>query len=166
MLDYHRFKTICDLFMRGKTEEARLALKELQRRYVALCDENTTLGMQIREYEDALCLARNLVREHGFYWLITGGIRQGPFCPACYGRDGLLMRLSGGPGDRYCVVCREQFGEEPEQCVWVVAAAQDFEEAAPIPATTAPPRKATVIPFDAAFRHAKQLAGKYSAHEA
>ena len=150
MLDYHRFKAVSDLFMRGRNEEARLELAELQRRYVALCDENTTLKMQVQEYEDVLYLARNLVLERGFYWLITGSVRQGPFCPSCYNRDGLLMRLSGDPGERFCAFCREHFTEEPEQRVRVAAAAQDFLEAAFIPAMNtmdAAPRKAKVIPF-------------------
>ncbi len=147
MLDYYRFKTVSDLFMRGKHEEARLELAELQRRYVALCDENTTLKMQVQEYEDVLYLARNLVREQGFYWLITGSIRQGPFCPSCYDRDGLLMRLSGDPGERFCATCREQFAESAAQRVRVAAAAQDFLEAAFIPAMESSPKKAKVIPF-------------------
>lgn len=148
MLDYHRFKAVSDLFMCGKTEEARLEIAKLQRRYVALCDENTTLCMQVREYEDALYLARNLVRERGLYWLITGNIRQGPFCPICYNRDGLLMRLSGEPGGRVCAVCRDLFIEETEQRIWVAAAAQDFlKEAAPLPTRKVLSGKAKVIPF-------------------
>lgn len=147
MIDYYRFKTVGDLFARGKKEEARLELAELQRRYVALCDETTTLKMQIQEYEDILYLSRNLVLERGFYWLITGAVRQGPFCPSCYDRDGLLMRLSGDRGERFCAACREYFTEEQEERVRVAAAARDFLEASFIPAMKAPPRKAKVIPF-------------------
>lgn len=111
MLDYYRFKTVSDLFMQGKTEEARLELAELQRRYVALSDENTTFKMQVQEYEDILYLARNLILDGKYYWLITGSIKQGPFCPKCYDRDGLLMRLSGDPDERFCATCRESFAE-------------------------------------------------------
>ena len=148
MLDYYRFKTVSDLFMQGKTEEARLELAELQRRYVALCDENTTFKMQVQEYEDVLYLARNLVLDGQFYWLITGNIRQGPFCPYCYNRDGLLMRLSGDPGTRYCTACRESFVDLPRQAVKAAVVAQDFcDDGGFVPALEPSPRKAKVIPF-------------------
>ena len=148
MLDYYRFKTVCDLFMQGKTEEARLELAELQRRYVALCDENTTFKMQVQEYEDVLYLARNLVLDGQFYWLITGNVRQGPFCSHCYNRDGLLMRLSGEPGLRYCAMCRESFTDLPMQEEKAAVVAQDFSDGGSfVPALEQSPRKAKVIPF-------------------
>ena len=148
MLEYHRFKTVSDLFIKGRSEEARLELAELQRRYVALCDENTTFKMQLQEYEDILYLARHLIREGDFYWLTTGSIKQGPFCPTCYDRDGLLMRLSGENGNRFCTFCRESF----------VAPAPLLDMAAPhdslvhtevrLPVREKPLlRKAKVIPF-------------------
>jgi hypothetical protein len=109
MLEYYRFKVIHDLFLKGKVEEARQELAAMQRRYVILCDENTTFKMQIQEFEDILYLARNLTFDGEFYWLETGSIKQGPFCPNCYDRDGLLMRLSGERHDRFCTACRETY---------------------------------------------------------
>ena len=148
MLDYYRFKSVSDLFMQGKVEEARLELAELQRRYVALCDENTTFKMQVQEYEDVLYLARNLVLDGGFYWLITGSIKQGPFCPNCYNRDGLLMRLSGDPGERYCSTCRENYADEKPQLEKVAMASHDGVDAVGyFPLLEKSPRKAKVIPF-------------------
>ena len=145
MLDYYRFKTVSDLFLQGKTEEARLELAELQRRYVALSDENTTFKMQVQEYEDILYLARNLILDGKFYWLITGSIKQGPFCPRCYDRDGLLMRLSGDPGDRFCTGCRESFVEPDHIQEFAAAMPQDHSEI-PFPAQGIQ-RQAKVIPF-------------------
>ena len=148
MLDYYRFKTVSDLFMQGKIEEARLELAELQRRYVALCDENTTFKMQVQEYEDVLYLARNLVLDGQFYWLITGNIKQGPFCPHCYNRDGLLMRLSGDPGQRHCTACRESFTTAPSPLEKAAVVAQDFSDDGSFVLTLEQlPRKAKVIPF-------------------
>ena len=148
MLDYHRFKTVSDLFMKGKTEEARLELTELQRRYIALCDENTTFKMQVQEYEDILYLARNLVLDNSFYWLITGSVKQGPFCPDCYDRDGLLMRLAG-ESDRYCPSCRKGFAAPPPSAGLAAAIAfdllRDERTCASIPPK--PQRKTKVIPF-------------------
>jgi hypothetical protein len=148
MLDYYRFKTVSDLFIQGKTEEARLELAELQRRYVALCDENITFKMQVQEYEDILYLARNLILEGQFYWLVTGNVKQGPFCPHCYNRDGLLMRLSGDPGERHCTKCRESFAAIPRQLEKAVVVAQDFShDGSFIPPLEQSPRKAKVISF-------------------
>lgn len=148
MLEYYRFKVVSDLFMQGKTEEARLELTELQRRYVALCDENTTCKMQIQEYEDVMYLARNLILDGQFYWLITGNIKQGPFCPQCYTRDGLLMRLSGDPGERFCTLCRENYSSEPAPLSKAAVALPDFEGGGGFPRLLEQSRrKAKVIPF-------------------
>ncbi|MDR0339399.1 MAG: hypothetical protein LBH65_03880 [Desulfovibrio sp.] len=144
MLEYHRFKAVSDLYRQGKDEEARLELAELQRRYVSLCDENTTLRMQAQEYEDILYLARNLVFDGEFYWLTTGGIRQGPFCPNCYNRDGLLMRLFGEAGKRCCGVCHESY---PGLSRREEMAARGFDESQFAHAFDREPRRAKVIPF-------------------
>lgn len=149
MLDYYRFTTVSNLVKQGKCEEARLELAGLQRRYVALCDENTTFKMQIQEYEDILYLARNLIREGDFYWLTTGSIRQGPFCPRCYEREGVLMRLSGIPGERFCACCREMFPlpvpptekTEPGGMGCTING-EEF-----VPQVEKTPRKAKIIPF-------------------
>ena len=148
MLEYHRFKTVSDLFVKGRSEEARLELAELQRRYVALCDENTTFKTQLQEYEDILYLTRHLIREGGFYWLITGSIKQGPFCPGCYDRDGLLMRLSGDAGSRFCVSCRESFAA-PVPMLDLAAPSDERINDKPylMLVREKPQRKAKVIPF-------------------
>lgn len=148
MLDYYRFKTVSDLFMQGKTEEARLELAELQRRYVALCDENTTFKMQVQEYEDILYLSRNLILDGKYYWLITGSIKQGPFCPHCYDKDGLLMRLAGDPGERYCTVCRNSFVDiAPVQELAMAIAQEFYNDGTGIKTRNKPPKKAKIIPF-------------------
>lgn len=146
MLEYYRFKSVHDLFIKGKVEEATQELAELQRRYVALCDVNTTFKMQLQEYEDILYLARNLSFDGEFYWLETGSIRQGPFCPTCYNRDGLLMRLSGERHERYCTTCRELF-TQPENmasAMQQVIPHGDDEYASHVPQSR---KKAKVIPF-------------------
>lgn len=108
MLEYYRFKVIRDLFLKGQVEEACIQLRELQKRYVNLCDENSAYKAQIREYEDILYLARNFVFDGVFYWLITGSIKQGPFCPNCYNRDGQLVRITDMRPKR-CAMCGEVF---------------------------------------------------------
>ncbi len=111
MLEYYRFKVVHDLFMKGQAEEARMQLAALQSRYVALCEDNATLKAQAQEYENILYLARNLVFDGSCYWLTTGSIKQGPFCPTCYNRDGLLVRLTE-TGLRRCQTCGEHL-EKP-----------------------------------------------------
>lgn len=113
MLDYYRFKEIHDLFMKGKTEEARHVLMEMQSRYVSLCDENTMLKMQVQEFEDILYLSRNLVFDGFCYWLITGNIKQGPFCQSCYNRDGVLVRLAAHEGMWQCATCGTVHDRDP-----------------------------------------------------
>lgn len=147
MLDYYRFKTVNDLFMQGRHEEARLELAALQRRYVALCDENTSLKMQAQEFEDILYLARNLIFDGEFYWLTTGSIRQGPFCPDCYNHDGLIVRLMGEPGERLCTTCRRVYTSEDRREEQLAALAAQGAEAAFAPAASSGRRRARVIPF-------------------
>lgn len=108
MLEYYRFKVIHNLFLKGKTEEACIQLRELQKRYVDLCEENAVLKSNAREYEDILFLARNFIFDGTFYWLITGSIKQGPFCPNCYTRDGQLVRITEMT-PRRCSTCGELF---------------------------------------------------------
>ena len=109
MLEYFRFKEIHDLYTSGQIEDARHQLSELQARYVNLCDENAVLRTQIQGYEDILYLSRSLIFDGIFFWLITGSIKQGPFCPVCYNRDGLLLRLTDDGASRHCLTCGSQF---------------------------------------------------------
>lgn len=105
MLDYYHFKDIDDLFAKGMRDEARHLLMEMQAKYIAVCEENATLHMQLHEFEDILYLSRNLVFDGTCFWLITGGIKQGPFCQTCYNRDGALVRLDYESDEWKCVSC-------------------------------------------------------------
>lgn len=109
MLEYFRSKEIHDLYSRGQVEDARHQLSELQAQYVNLCDENAMLRTQIQGYEDILYLSRSLIFDGIFFWLITGCIKQGPFCPVCYNRDGLLLRLTDDGTSRHCLTCGSRF---------------------------------------------------------
>lgn len=134
MLDYYRFKEIQDLFMKGNVEEARHMLVDMQSRYVALCDENTLLKMQVQEFEDILYLSRNLVFDGFCYWLITGGIKQGPFCQCCYNRDGVLSRMATRGAAWLCASCGAEHAREPRYAM----PAPGFDpDAMPAPGRTA-----------------------------
>ncbi len=148
MLEYYRFKSVLDLFLKGREEEAKEELTALQRRYVALCDENLAFKMQVQEYEDVLYLARNMIFDGEFYWLVTGSIRQGPFCPNCWNHDGLLVRLAGEPESRLCTQCRTEFrAKEPRLPLAASASAGGFRDMEMFPPPVCEERKARVIPF-------------------
>ena len=93
MLDYYRYKDVLELFCNGQAEEAKYLLMELQARHVALTDENMNLKTQVQEYEDILFISKNLIFDGSCYWLMTSGVKQGPFCRHCYAQDGQLIRL-------------------------------------------------------------------------
>ncbi len=136
MLNYYRYKEVYELFLKGKPDEAKHLLMDLQSRYIEVCDENNVLKSQVQEFEDILYLSKNLVYDGSYYWLITGNIKQGPFCSACYNRDGILIRLHDDGETRKCYNCGTQHEREI-----VVAAAQGVEKSA------APQRLAKVIPL-------------------
>ncbi len=154
MLEYYRFKEISDLFAQGRLEEAKLRLMELQGRYINLCDENTMLRAQVQGFEDILYLSRNLIFDGSFYWLITGTIKQGPFCPVCYNRDGLLLRLADDGVTRRCGMCSSRYERSMARLTRAVSGDENgsrprpgMEAEAAQVAPVAPRRKATVIPF-------------------
>ncbi|SBV90847.1 hypothetical protein KL86DPRO_10098 [uncultured delta proteobacterium] len=161
MLEYFRFKEIHDLYTSGQTEDARHQLSELQARYVNLCDENAVLRKQIQGYEDILYLSRSLIFDGIFFWLVTGSIKQGPFCPVCYNRDGLLLRLTDDGASRHCLTCGSRFkrtqtpAEKPLPRQAVSGMAQGEALVQPIPSIVEGgglhehKRRATVIPFAA-----------------
>ena len=105
MLHYYRFKDALSLFSAGKLEEGRRILRELLSEYISMADELNALRAQVQEYEDILYLARNLIFDGSYYWLLTGSLRQGPFCPHCYAKNGLLVRLLGEDGVFRCPNC-------------------------------------------------------------
>lgn len=159
MLEYFRFKEIHDLYACGQGEEARRQLSELQARYVNICDENAMLRTQIQGYEDILYLSRSLIFDGIFFWLITGSIKQGPFCPVCYNRDGLLLRLTDDGASRHCLTCGSRFNRatapvdrpHPRQAVSGMAQGEPVMQKA-VPhnegiAALEHKRRAVVIPF-------------------
>lgn len=109
MLDYYLFKQVHDLYEQGRTENARLILKELQEKYIEAWDENALLKTQLQEYEDVLYLAKNLEYDGYSYWLKTGAIKQGPFCQQCFDKDGLLIRLHEHKDSWKCLTCGAEY---------------------------------------------------------
>lgn len=133
MLDYYHFKEINELYLKGRHEEACHLLMEMQSRYISECDENMMLRTQVQEMEDILFLAKNLIFDGFCYWLITGSIRQGPFCQHCYNREGALIRLETRQEEWNCPIC----GAEHDRLIKPAT-----------PTIRAAPRTAKIIPFN------------------
>ena len=153
MLEYYRFTEIHALILQGRVEEARLQLAALQGRYVELCDENAVLRTQVQGFEDILFLSRNLIFDGIFFWLVTGSIKQGPFCPSCYNREGLLLRLTDTELSRHCLTCGSRFDRASRLAGRTTAQGADArrhgeEELCAVNGTIPQRgRKATIIPF-------------------
>jgi len=109
MLDYYLFKQVYDLFVENRFEEAKALLAELQGRFVEMADENEQLKSQVQEFEDILYLAKNVEFDGMSYWLKTGTVRQGPFCQACFDKDGQLNRLEEAADHLHCQTCKSVF---------------------------------------------------------
>ena len=109
MLDYYKYKEVSELFLKGKTRKARQLLQELQTEYVALCDELSTLKLQVKEFDDILHFSENLVFDGNYYWLKTGSVRHGPFCADCCKDEGVLVRLPHGNTQKICWRCGKQY---------------------------------------------------------
>ena len=105
MLHYYQFKEVSELYAQNRSEKARELLADLQARYITVCDENANLRLRIQEFENLFYLAKNMIFDGRFYWLITGSIKQGPFCPHCYDCEGALIRLHHREDDWVCSVC-------------------------------------------------------------
>ncbi|MDR0828186.1 MAG: hypothetical protein LBN33_10005, partial [Desulfovibrio sp.] len=94
-------------------------------------------------------IARNLVIDQGFYWLITGAVRQGPFCPSCYNQAGMLIRLSGDPKELFCANCRNIYPSTlREKSDRSSLAAPDCSLSLTRPEETMGPRRAKILHFN------------------
>jgi hypothetical protein len=57
-------------------------------------EEISTLRRTVRELEQVAEADKSLVLEQGMYWLPEGqGRKQGPYCPACWGKDRKLVPM-------------------------------------------------------------------------
>lgn len=112
MLDYYRYKEVLELFDKENVDRAKCVLMELQAKHIALADENNILKAQLQEYEDILYISKNLIFDGSCYWLITGSIKQGPFCEKCYSGAGILIRLIDARNGMRCPMCGESHAPE------------------------------------------------------
>ncbi len=100
------FKRALNLAKEGKYDEAEALLKSLQDEFLAICEENEALKLQLTEVADVLDLADKVQFDGQKYWLIEGDEKKGPFCQVCYDRDGLLVHLQEHENHWECQNCR------------------------------------------------------------
>lgn len=65
----------------------------MQANLVQMVDDNATLRNENRELKDALSLRQELQFERNLYWRGAGDQRTGPFCPACFNKDGKAVQM-------------------------------------------------------------------------
>lgn len=94
MIEYYRFYEVETLISQGKVQEAVEELRALQKLYLELAQENSKLKVQLHDLEEILSISRNIIFDGDAYWLISGGEKQGPFCPKCYHANGDLIRMA------------------------------------------------------------------------
>ena len=137
MIEYYRFYEVETLISQGKVQEAVEELRALQKLYLELAQENSKLKVQLHDLEEILSISRNIIFDGDAYWLISGGEKQGPFCPKCYHANGDLIRMA--------VQKKDEFTPKTK---WIcphchVAAEPDVDvETAKIPV-----QRAKIIPF-------------------
>ncbi len=137
MIEYYRFYEVETLINQGKLQEAVAELRALQKLYLELSQDNSKLKVQLHDLEEILSISQNIIFDGDAYWLISGGEKQGPFCPKCYHANGDLIRMSIQKKDEFTPqtlwIC--------PHCNFVAEPDVDLE-----PAKAAAPR-AKVIPF-------------------
>lgn len=99
------FKRALNLCKEGKFDEAEALLRSLQDEFLAVCEENETLKLQLTEVADVLDLADKVQFDGQKYWLIDEDEKKGPFCQVCYDRDGLLVNLQEHENHWECQSC-------------------------------------------------------------
>jgi len=75
-----------------------------------LQEDNLSLRIRIKEMEDALALKQQVLWDSPYYWKVEGENKDGPYCQACFDKDGKLIRLQ--PMDRgewYCHISKITF---------------------------------------------------------
>lgn len=100
------YKRALDLCKQGKHEEAEALMKSLQEEFLAVCEENEALKIQLTEVADVLDLADRVQFDGQKYWLQDDNEKKGPFCQVCYDRDGLLVHLQEHESHWECQSCR------------------------------------------------------------
>jgi hypothetical protein len=87
-------KEVVELVKKGATIEAQERIMELREEAVRLKEENIKLKKRIADLNFQLEIKKNLEYEHQVYWIKKGnGTRDGPYCPLCYDKDRMLIRL-------------------------------------------------------------------------
>lgn len=87
--------------------DTKLELSEIQS---LLAEKN----LKITELNQALNQKESVVYDPPYYWAVTDGKKDGPFCQRCYDDESKLNRLheEGRKGSWKCSVCKTHFQDD------------------------------------------------------
>ena len=94
--------------------EAMDKILELRQMLLTAQEENIQLRERVRQLEATTGPSQKVIFDKGVYWTLNGGVRQGPFCPACQDKSAKLVRLhyahTGTPGVYWvCKSCQQNW---------------------------------------------------------
>lgn len=113
----------------GSLEEAEIKLK-LAELMSALADTKSQISdiktelisknEKIQELENQIKIQNELEFEQPYYWKVTDGKQEGPYCQKCYDDNKKLIRLQDEKfGSWHCMVCssyyRDKNYKEPDE---------------------------------------------------
>jgi hypothetical protein len=100
-------KTIGQTFYNaGKLKEFQ-AILEAQQRIFDLQEENSKLRELNKNFGSLDKFEKSLIYEKGAYYSADGkGIKEGPFCPVCWGGDKKKIRMRDTGMGHYCDRCK------------------------------------------------------------
>lgn len=117
---YELLKVISD--SSGSLEEAEIKLKlaELKNAIVDTKSQISDIQMElisknekIQELENQIKIQNELKFEQPYYWKITDGKQEGPYCQKCYDDNKKLVRLQDEKfGCWRCLVCSSYFRDK------------------------------------------------------
>lgn len=103
--------------MQDLITDGRSAIIDFQEELIRKNDEVQQLKVQIQALDRREKVDQEMEHDGYVFWRVTEGKRTGPFCPACWRKDNVLMPLKlvpgtyGGahPSKRYDCVFHESF---------------------------------------------------------
>jgi hypothetical protein len=109
-------KQVGGLAERAKDRKLNEHILDLQQRLIEvqgltmqIMTDNEKLASRVRELEREKEIAHEMVLEHGMYWRVKEGTKEGPYCGVCLASDRIAVPLIEGlKGNFTCGKCKAQ----------------------------------------------------------
>ena len=108
MIGFDDLKSIGQTFYNaGKLKEYQ-AILDAQKRIFELQEENADLKLEIKTLKENDEFEKSLVYENNAYYCVNkDGIKEGPYCPVCWGGESKKIRMRSLDNDYfYCDRCK------------------------------------------------------------